>query len=255
MTDADRPFADKPKPFLEHLEELRHTALSCLTALAVGMGLAIPLLRPILRWLQAPLNQVTDHPERFLRSLEITGAFAIAVQVVFWSGLLIAMPFLTFFVGRFILPALTARERKAVFGGLGLAVLLFAFGAGLGYFTALPVALKALFQLHELLGIQAEWTAPNYISFTMHVLIAFGLAFELPIVLLILGYLGIVSSALLRTYRRHAIVGLVVLAAVMTPGPDIFSQLVMAVPMVLLYELCVWMIWTFEKKTPKETRP
>jgi len=239
---------DKPKPFLEHLDDLRSTLLWSIAVLALGMIAAIPLAPGIFRVLRSPLANVTEHPEQFLRSLEITGGFSIAMQIVFWSGLLFSTPFLTFFIARFVFPGLTARERKAVLIGMVSAVGLFVLGVILGYFISLPVALRVMFRLHDWLAIRAEWTATNYVGFTMRLLIAFGLAFELPIVVLVLGYLGILSSNVLRAKRRHAIVIILVLAMILTPGPDVFSQLIMGIPMILLYELCIWTIRFFEKK-------
>ena len=241
-------FKDKPKLLLEHLDDLRASLLWCSVALALGMIVAIPFAPAIFRMLRAPIAHVTDHPAQFLRSLEITGGFSIAMQMVFWSGLLLSAPFLAFFIARFVFPGLTKHERKAVVGGMAFAVVLFALGVALGYFITLPVALQVMFRLHDWLGIRAEWTANSYVSFSMRLLIAFGLAFELPIVVLILGYLGILSSGLLRSKRRHAIVIILVVAMILTPGPDVFSQLIMGIPMILLYELCVWMIWFLEKK-------
>ena len=248
---ADRQvsfFQDKPKPLLEHLDNLRTALLWCSAVLVLGMIVAIPFAPLIFRVLRAPLANVTDYPTQFLRSLEITGGFSIAMQMVFWSGLLFSAPFLAFFIARFVFPGLTRHERKAIIGGMVLAVTLFALGVVLGYFITLPVALRIMFRLHDWLGIRAEWTANSYVSFSMRLLIAFGLAFDLPIVVLILGYLGLLSSDLLRTKRRHAIVIILIVAMILTPGPDVFSQLIMGIPMILLYELCIWMIWFFEKK-------
>ena len=241
-------FQDKSKPLLEHLDDLRAALLWCSAALVLGMIVAIPFAPAIFRMLRVPLANVTDHPAQFLRSLEITGGFSIAMQMVFWSGLLLSAPFLAFFIARFVFPGLTRRERKAVVGGMAFAVALFALGVVLGYFITLPVALQVMFRLHDWLGIRAEWTANSYVSFSMQLLIAFGFAFEMPVVMLILGYLGILSSDLLRSKRRHAIVIIFIAAMILTPGPDVFSQLIMGIPMILLYELCIWMIWFFEKK-------
>ena len=121
-------------------------------------------------------------------------------------------------------------------------------GVGLGYFITLPIALKIFFSLHGWLGIQAEWTAPSYVAFCMQLLLLFGLAFELPVVLVSLGYFQVISSSFLRSKRRHAIVVVLILAAALTPGPDVFSQIIMAIPMIILYELCVWIVWLFEKR-------
>lgn len=239
---------DQPKPFLEHLADLRTTLLGCLAAWGVGMAIMMPLAPRLFDLLRAPLAKVTDHPEQFLRSLEIAGAFSIALQIVLWGGLLISAPVITFLLARFVIPGLTRLERKAILGSLGFVFGLFILGVGIGYFITLPVALKIMLGLHTWLGIRAEWTAVSYISFTVKLLLAFGLAFELPVVVVVLGYLGIVSEAFLRSKRRHAIVIILILAMVLTPGPDVFSQIIMAVPMILLYETCIWIVWMAERK-------
>jgi len=248
VADNDDGEHDTPKPFLEHLEDLRWTILGCLITLALGMAIAAPLAPEILKLLRVPLQGVTEHPDQFLQSLEITGGFAIALQIIFWCGLLLSAPFILLLIGRFVFPGLKRRERKAIRLALAFAVLLFAFGVALGYVIVLPVALRVMLGLHQWMGIQAWWTITSYVAFTVQLLIAFGLAFELPMVVMVLGYLGIVSSAMLRAKRRLAIVILLILAMLLTPGPDIFSQVVMAVPMILLYELCIWFIRLFERK-------
>lgn len=248
VSDNDRETHDPPKPFLEHLEELRWTILGCLGALALGMALAAPLAPKLLKILRAPLAGVTEHPEQFLQSLEITGGFAIAFQIIFWCGLLLSAPLILLLIGRFVFPGLKRKERKAVTVALVCALLLFALGVALGYAIVLPVALRVMLGLHAWMGIQAWWTVTSYVAFTIQLLIAFGLAFELPMVLMVLGYLGVVSSSLLRSKRPHAVVILLILAMVLTPGPDVFSQVVMAVPLILLYELCIWAIRLFERK-------
>lgn len=239
---------DQSKPFLEHLADLRTTLLGCLTAWGVGMAVVMPFAPRLFTLLCAPLAKITEHPEQFLRSLEITGGFSIALQIVLWGGLLVSTPFITFLLARFILPGLTCLERKVIVGSLGFVVALFILGVGIAYFITLPVALKIMFGLHTWLGIRAEWTAVSYVAFAVKLLLAFGLAFELPVVVVVLGYLGIVSAAFLRSKRRYAVVIILILAMLLTPGPDIFSQIVMAVPMMLLYEACIWIVWLAERK-------
>lgn len=239
---------DQPKPFLEHLAELRTTLLGSLAAWLIGMAIVMPFTPGLFTLLRAPLAKITAHPEQFLRSLEITGGFAIALQIVLWGGLLVSAPFITFLLARFIFPGLTRQERKVITGALGFVVALFILGVGIAYYITLPVALNIMFGLHAWLDIRAEWTAVSYVAFAVKLLLAFGLAFELPVVVVVLGYLGIVSATFLRAKRRQAIVIILIMAMLLTPGPDIFSQLVMAVPMMLLYEACIWLIWLAERK-------
>jgi len=242
---------DRPKPFLQHLEELRWTIIRCLVVLIAAVAVCVPLAPLIFRLLCVPLAKVAPHPEAFLRSLDVTGAFSIAMQVVVWSALILSAPVILLFAGGFIFPGLTPRERKMARIVFTSAFLLFILGVCMGYFITLPIAIMIFYRLHAWMGIQVEWTAPSYISFVMQLLLLFGLAFELPLGIIMLGYFQLITSAFLRLKRRHAIVAILILAMFLTPGPDVFSQVIMAVPMFLLYEACIWITWFFEKRNAK----
>ena len=235
------------KPFLAHLEDLRKTLIQCVVALVGGMLIAFPLAPQIFTVLKIPLKGVTDNPDYFLRSLEVSGAFMVTLRIAFWAGLLMSAPLIVIFIGRFIFPGLTRREKDVVLQMSGVSVALFILGAMLGYWVTLPVALKVLFGMNEWLGVRAEWTVTSYVAFSTQLLIGFGLVFELPVVVLVLGRLGLLSSAQLREKRRLAIVMALILGAVLTPGPDVFSQLMMAIPLILLYEVCIWVLFYTEK--------
>lgn len=240
--------SDQPKPFFQHLEELRWTILWSLAALMAGMLICFPLVPTIFKLLCAPLSRITAHPEFFLRSLEVTGAFSIALQLIVWGGFILSAPVILFLAGGFVFPGLTVRERQMARVAGVFSFFLFFIGVGMGYFLTLPVALKVFFGIHSWMGIQAEWTAPSYVSFSMQLLLLFGLAFQLPVAVIGLGFFSVISSSLLRSKRRHAGVVILILAAVLTPGPDVISQIIMAVPMFILYELCVWVVWLLETR-------
>ncbi len=234
------------KPFLEHMEDLRRTILWCLAALAGGMLVALPLTPVLLGLLQKPLAAVTDQPGEFLHSLEVSGAFSVTMKIGFWGGLLLSAPLILLFAGSFVFPGLHSHERRAVLNAAGLGVALFALGVYLGYRFTLPTTLGIMFGMHRWLGIRPEWTVTSYVAFSVQLLIAFGFVFEIPAVLLALGKMGIIDSSQLRHFRRHAIVAALVIGAVLTP-PDVFSQLLMALPLIVLYEMCVWIVWATEK--------
>lgn len=246
-SDTATPDGQGVKPFLAHLEDLRKTLIRCVVAVAVGMAIAIPLTPQIMALLESPLKGVTDNPGEFLRSLEVAGAFTVSVKIALWAGLLFSSPFLLLFIGAFVFPGLTGKEKKAVINASGFAVVLFVGGVSFGYMFTLPAALKIMFGMHGWLGIRPEWTVTSYVTFALQLLIGFGLVFELPTILLTLGKLGIVSSLQLSTMRRHAIVIILLVAAALTP-PDVFSQLLMALPLVGLYELCIWLVRLDERR-------
>ncbi len=235
---------DVSKPFLEHLEDLRDTLLRSTAALAAGFVVAVPLVPTILRWLKKPLFLVFPNPkdvEQFLWNWDVAGGFTLAMRIAIWSGIILSAPFILFFIAQFVFPGLTAKEKEVIRRSSGAAAGLFAAGVFLAYRFCLPVALRAMWAVNQWLGVRAQWTISSYITFALQFMLAFGLVFEMPIVLVILGRIGLIDAALLRTYRRHVYVALFILAAVLTP-PDIFSQLLMGVPLILLYELCILFI-------------
>jgi len=242
--------SDRPKPFLQHLEDLRWTILWSLAVLAASALVCLPLVPVIFRLLCAPLSSVTSDPGSFLRSLDITGAFSIALQITLGSALLLGAPAVVWLAARFVFPGLTGRERRAARMACLAGFCLFFMGAALGYFLTLPIALKIFFSIHAWLGIRAEWTATSYMAFCLRLLLLFGLAFQLPVIIVGLGYCGVVNSAQLKSKRRHAAVAILVLAALLTPGPDMFSQVIMALPMYVLYEACIWIVRIAERRAP-----
>ena len=243
---GDAPDGDA-KPFMEHLEDLRKMLIRCAVALAVGTAIALPFAPQIFALLKAPLDRIVDRPDLFLQSIEITGAFTVAMRIGLWGGLLISAPFLVFFIGQFIFPGLTETERTAIRRAGGFSVLLFVVGVLLGYKGTLPVALTMMFSMHDWLGIQPVPQVTSYVAFTVHLLLAFGIAFQMPVILVILGKLGILTSRQLRERRRYVWVILLVMAMILTP-PDVFTQLIMAVPLLILYEVCIGVVRLSERK-------
>ncbi|HEY8240836.1 MAG TPA: twin-arginine translocase subunit TatC, partial [Kiritimatiellia bacterium] len=142
MKAADDP-APEQKPFLGHLEDFRLMVIRSAAALAVGMGIAIPLIPSILKLLTAPLKGVSKNPDFALRSIGVVDGFTAVMQMAFWTGLLFSIPFIVLFAGAFVLPALTRREQGLVYRASGFAVALFVFGVWLGYTFTLPFALQA----------------------------------------------------------------------------------------------------------------
>ncbi len=239
------------KPFVEHLDDLRRTILWSLISLGVGMAFAFPLAPFALKLLKVPVARADVDPETFLRVLRVAGGLSITLRIGFWGGLLLALPFILLAVGWFVFPGLTQRERRVIRNALCMAVVLFAAGVAFGYFLVLPAVVQLMLRISEWLGVTCEFVElGDYVSFVLRLLIAFGLAYELPVVIVVLGYLGIVTSSSLRAYRRHVIVGLLVAAMLLTP-PDPLSQVMMALPLVVLYEICIWIVWAWERQALK----
>ncbi len=236
------------KPFLEHLEDLRFMLIKMVSTLLVGMILSFAFARQLLTAIIWPLQRVTGDAKPFLRTLEVTGGFALAMKLALYAGLVLVMPFLLYYLAEFILPALTKREKQLLFPSFAAGALLFLAGAALSYFFVIPAGLKFFIDYNNYLGISSEWTIDNYVAFVSHMLLAFGVCFELPMVVLLLAKLGIVSATFLRTKRPYVVVLIMIVAAFITPTTDPFNMAMLAVPMALLFEVCIWITWWMERK-------
>jgi len=174
--------------------------------------------------------------------------FFVAFHVAFYGAMILSAPFWIYFIGDFIMPALHLRERRALFPWLGWSVVLFFTGVIATFFFLLPVALRASVQYSDLLGFEGfDWRADDYISFVTHFILGMGLGFQFPIVVLFLVKLGVLTHAQLAHYRRHVCVLSFILGAVLTT-PEVITQIAMAVPLYLLYEICIWIAWYWEWK-------
>jgi sec-independent protein translocase protein TatC len=236
------------KPFLQHLDDLRKALIWSAVAVFIGMGVAGAFAPLFFKILKRPLIGVVSDPDSFIRTLDVTGGLSVAMQTIVWGGLLFSAPVILFSICWFVFPGLTRRERRALLGGLLFAAFLFIAGVTLCYFLALGPALAMMLWLNDWLGIRVDYfTVTSYIGFVLKLMLSFGLTFELPVILLILGQLGIINSGQLRDKRRHAIISILILAAIITPTQDPFSLLILAGPLIALYELCIWLIWLREE--------
>jgi sec-independent protein translocase protein TatC len=255
---------DKSKgemPFLDHLEELRWRIIWSLVAVVVGTGAGIwAVLRfDVIGLVEAPLlaamaEIVADRPELAqligtgrLVFLDLTEPFFFAIKVGVAAGLVVASPVVVYHIWSFFAPALEAREKRVIVPSLYLGLVLFAAGVALAYTVALPLTIRFL------LVFGLEWftpllTADHYLAMVWRLLVAFGLVFELPVVILILSALGLVTPAFLRSKRRHAIVIMLVVASVMTPTDVIGMTLLMLVPLIGLYEMGILLSAMVQRK-------
>jgi sec-independent protein translocase protein TatC len=184
-------------------------------------------------------------------NLSPAGSFIVATKVAFYGGLVLASPFIFYFVAHFVFPALRMREKKYVYRGLAFGFGLFLIGVCFCYFVLMPVALTASVQYAEWLGFTAnQWRAEDYVGFVCKFLLGMGLGFELPVVVLTLVKIGVLNYRMLAAGRRYVIVISAVLGAVLTT-PEIITQVLMAVPLYMLYEICVWIAWYWERQEKK----
>jgi sec-independent protein translocase protein TatC len=186
-----------------------------------------------------------------LVNLSPAGGFFVAFQVAMYGGTVLASPFIFYFFATFIFPALKMREQKYIFRGLFFAVGLFLIGVSFCYFILMPVALSASQMYSQWLGLGAfQWRAEDYISFVCRFMLGMGLGFELPVVLLTLVKIGVLSYSTLRGVWRYMLVINFILGAVLTT-PEVITQIMMAVPLYMLYEVTVWIAWYWEWRDKK----
>jgi sec-independent protein translocase protein TatC len=183
-----------------------------------------------------------------LHNLSPAEAFFVAFHVAVYAAIVVSAPFWLYFLGSFIVPALKSRERRGIFTWVGWGVVLALTGVLVTYFLLLPVALRASIKYSELLGFSAsDWRADEYISFVCKFLLGMGIGFQFPLVVLFLVKIGVLTYRHLARFRRHVIVLSLILGAVLTT-PEVITQVAMAVPLYLLYEICVWIAWYWEWK-------
>jgi sec-independent protein translocase protein TatC len=244
MSDID----ESKMPLIDHLIELRRRLLWSVAALGVAFCICLYFAEPIFGFLVQPLLHAGQGK---LIYTDIFEAFFVNLKVAFFAALMIAFPVIVTQMWRFVAPGLYTNEKAALRPFLLVTPILFTAGAALAYYVAMPIALTYLLTgfSGNVGGVEREALPAigNYLSFVTKFLFGFGVAFLLPVLLILLERAGIVTRQQLQKGRRYAIVGVVAIAAVLTP-PDIISQLLLAVPLVLLYELAIIVIWFTERK-------
>ena len=223
------------KPFLAHLEDLRWTIIRCLGALIVGVVICAFSAKFILKALYRPYKQA-GHDPKTLFNFGVVDPFSIHMEISIFGGVILSLPFVLYFMGQFLLPALTAREKRFLAPIFFAGAILFVVGVTFCYAFVLKATLQFFFGYSDYLGFGATWTAKALIDFEVQMLLGFGLAFELPLVILVLNLLGIVSAEQLAAKRRHAALAIFIAACCIIPSTDLFSLSVLTVPMYLLYE-------------------
>lgn len=270
--------------FLDHLEELRWRILKALAAVIIGAILCFAfsdsivkvLTRPyeeavfslesqrssnaveaveklVRKWFDLPnaelvtTEQITTlPPARRLQALKPMTYFYISLQVAFIGGLVLALPATFYQIWCFIAPGLLAREKRLMIPIISLSVFCFSIGALIAYWIVLPLGLRFFLAL-EPPDMTSQWAADEYIGFVLRLIMGFGIVFEMPVMALFLAKVGILTAARMRHIRRYAIIGIFILGAIFTP-PDPISQILMALPLLLLYEISIWVCKVSERK-------
>lgn len=188
---------------------------------------------------------------RMMSALKPTETFMLSMKLAFFAGIVLAFPLLLFFVLQFVIPGLHETERKILWPAMVIGFGLFLSGVLFSYFFVLPRALLFFYEWSGDLGVSNDWRIGEYITFATQFTLLFGLSFELPVVVMVLVKLGLLSYETMSRTRSYAIVAIYIAAAVITPTPDIMTLNLMALPMLLLYEICIWLAW-FDRKKERE---
>ena len=238
---------EKKLPLTSHLQELRKRLILSFVAVGTGFLLCYAFKEFLFDILAAPLLNVMPKGGSLI-FISVAEAFFTYMKVAFIASVILTSPFILYQIWAFIAPGLYQKEKKYAIPLVVSGSLFFALGILFGYFVAIPFGFKFL------LGYATDFIKPmpsmkEYLSFSIKFLLAFGLVFEFPVVLVLLAKIGIVDAKMLARHRKYAILLIFVFAAVMTP-PDIISQVIMALPLMGLYELSIFLSRIFGKKSP-----
>jgi sec-independent protein translocase protein TatC len=256
-TEAEEAELEASKaPLLEHLVELRNRLIKSVIGFVLCFLVCFYFAQPIYAFLTKPLQDAfAGQPDRHMIFTALYETFFTYVKVGMFGAICLAFPYMASQIWAFIAPGLYRHERNAFLPFLVATPIMFIVGASFVYFIMLPYAIR-FFLGYENLGtngglpIELEARVGEYLSFVMTLIFAFGFCFELPVLLTLLGRVGIVSSQGLSKARRYAIVGVFAVAAVVTP-PDVFSQLSLALPMIALYEVSIICVKLIERQRAK----
>lgn len=267
MTELPPPKSDKPEvkeelPLLGHLVELRNRLVWCTAVLFLAIIASYFFAKDIYGFLVEPLaaamkGQGAEVPRRLIYT-NLTEAFFTYMGVAVWTGFFITAPFILIQIWRFMAPGLYGNEKKIIAPYLFLTPFLFYAGAAAAYYFVFPAAWHFFLSFENTgvaggLPIQLEARVGDYLNLAMSMMLAFGFAFELPLGLILLVHLGVFGTAQLKAFRRYAIVINFILAAVLTP-PDVISQLCLAIPLCVLYEVAIVIAGIIDKKKSAAAR-
>ena len=238
-------FTEKEMPFLDHLEELRWRLLKSIISVIVMMFICFFFSDYILDALLYPGRNI--NPPVSLQVLKVQTVFIIKLEIALFAGIILSLPVIFYQMWEFLAPGLLQKERKLLPAVVFASVICFVVGAAFAYFIIIPYALQFFLSLAPK-EIENNIALDFYIGFLLRLIIVFGIVFELPMLSLILTKFGILTPQFMRKYRKYAIVGAFILGAILTP-PDPTTQILLAVPIILLYELSIFISYFFSKKS------
>jgi sec-independent protein translocase protein TatC len=249
-TDLDMSPRERAMSFWDHLDEFRGTIIKSVCAFVFFAALIGYYLKEFDRALMSPFNRVAaefPHLDLKLGTQTPMEGLNVVIQMCMFGGLLLAAPFVLFFISQFVAPALTRRELKTVLPMCVSASVLFLLGASFGFYLLVPTSLRVMIEINQSFGWDLRWTVGGYYTILTRLVLGVGAAFQFPLLIVLLSWLGLVSAAFLRKYRRHAVVAIFLLAALVTPTSDPLNQMMFAAPLYLLYEVAILAAARIEK--------
>ncbi|ESZ85917.1 MAG: preprotein translocase subunit TatC [Blastomonas sp. CACIA14H2] len=254
MSAAEDDIDASRAPLLDHLIELRQRLVRCVIALLVSFGICFYFSEQIFSFLVVPLKEAFGDGGGKLVYTKLYEAFFVQVKVAIFAAFCLSFPVIMNQLWAFVAPGLYRQEKRALLPFLFATPVLFTMGAALAYYVVMPTAFHFFLKFQGQAGglsIEALPSTDAYLSLVMQFILAFGISFLLPVLLMLLNRAGIVSRAQLVSMRRYMIVAAFIVAAVLTP-PDVVSQLMLAIPLILLYELSIVAIWFTDRKAVKD---
>ncbi len=231
-------------PFLDHLEELRWRIIKALISVVLFTIIAFFFSDYVLNWLLLPSFKV--NAQISLQVLKVQAVFIIKLEIALLVGVVLSIPVILYQIWTFLAPGLHSNERKYIWPIIFFAMISFSIGASFAYYIIIPYALDFFLALAPE-NVTNNIAIDFYFGFLIRLLIVFGIVFELPVLSLILAKMGLITPDFLKKYRRHAIVLFFVAAAILTP-PDPTTQLFLALPLILLYEFTILILYFFSKR-------
>ena len=254
----------KEMTFLDHLDELRWRILKIFLGMIIPIVLAMMYYVDLFQLLMLPIQDASvigsllellhlesltpEGKDITLQAIHPTDTFLTALKIAITTGLFCSLPNVIYQIWMFVAPALTSNEKKYTLPVIFFASFFFIIGSSFAYFIVTPFAFNFLSGFGEGL-VQNQWGVSQYYDLVLKLLLTFGLVFELPCVAFVMARLGLIKASTLRKFRKHAVVTILALSAILTP-PDVVTQVMMAVPLYILFEFSIWIVAVFRKTSP-----
>ncbi len=250
MAQRKKKMTDDKQPFLGHLEELRKRLVICAIAVGVGFIISYIFAKQLFSYLVLPLTKVLPDDSRLIFT-NLPEMFIAYIKVALVAGIILAIPIIFYQLWMFLAPALFRKEKRYIIPFVLFSSILFAAGALFGYLVVFPYGFK-FFVSFATEDIQALPSVKQYFSFAIRLLLAFGLVFEMPVVVLFLTKIGLITPDSMKKFRKFAILCSFILSAILTP-PDVATQLMMALPIIILYEISIFLSKAMYRKKEGES--